>query len=60
MEHLIGNLWQVVSASNDGLVLRKDTGAEETELRVMDLGYDLCGRSWKEECQDFRRVVRRR
>jgi len=47
---LTGNLWQVVNASNNGLFLRKGTGAEKAELRVKELGYDLSGRSWNEEC----------
>ena len=45
---MIGNLWQVVNAFNDGLFLRKGTGAKEAELRVIELGYDLSGRSWNE------------
>lgn len=60
VECLIGNLWQVVNAFNDGLFLRKGPGAEEAELRVIELGYDLSGRSWNEECQDFRRAIWRR
>ena len=40
--------------------LRKGPGAEEAELRVMELGYDLSGRNWNEECQDLRRAIWRR